>query len=130
MEGRPGIRWDEATGLPPKWEMKHAKAYVWHPYGYSEMTGLVNASFEAREVGLFPVPHMMLVKSHFEGALEFMDQPGEPSPAGRRGDAVIPHCHGLPLLRDLYDNPAVIAMANFEILKLFCQKMTLPPAGC
>ena len=41
------------------------------------MTGLVNASFATRTVSLSPTPHMMLVKAHFEGALEFLDQPGE-----------------------------------------------------
>ena len=128
MEGRPGIRWDEATGLPPKWEMKHAKAYVWHPYGYSEVTGLVNASFEAREVGLFPVPHMMLVKSHFEGALEFMDQPGEPSPAGATPSFhTVMDCHCLGIYTIILLS---LPWPILKILKLCCQKMTLPPAGC
>jgi hypothetical protein len=57
--------------------MQYASAYVWHPYGYSELTGLANASFATREVALYPTPHTMLVKAHFEGALEFLDAPGE-----------------------------------------------------
>ena len=57
--------------------MKYASAYVWHPYGYSEITGLANASFVDREVALYPTPHTMLVKAHFEGSLEFLDAPGE-----------------------------------------------------
>lgn len=72
-----GIRWDDASGLPAEFEMAHAQAYVWHPYGYSEMTGLANASFAEKEVALYPTPHTMLVKMHLEGALEFLDAPGE-----------------------------------------------------
>jgi hypothetical protein len=77
VAGRPGVRWDDATGLPAQFEMQYASAYVWHPYGYSELTGLANASFATREVALYPTPHTMLVKAHFEGALEFLDAPGE-----------------------------------------------------
>lgn len=77
VAGKPGIRWDAATGLPDEFEMKYATAYVWHPYGYSELTGLTNASFVNREVALHPTPHTMLVKAHFEGSLQFLDSPGE-----------------------------------------------------
>eukprot|EP01052_Picozoa_sp_SAG31_P006453 SAG31_NODE_297_length_18175_cov_68.266659_9_plen_338_part_00 len=77
VAGRPGIRWDVATGLPDQFEMKYASAYVWHPYGYSELTGLANCSFLDREVALYPTPHTMLVKAHFEGSLQFLDAPGE-----------------------------------------------------
>jgi hypothetical protein len=80
VAGRPGIRWARATGLPLHFEMAHASAYVWHPYGYSEITGLANATFlpdGGGEVALYPTPHTMLVKAHFEGSLQFLDAPGE-----------------------------------------------------
>lgn len=77
VAGRSGIRWDDATGLPGHFEIKYASAYVWHPYGYSEMTGLANASFLDKEVALYPTPHTMLVKAHLEGSLQFLDAPGE-----------------------------------------------------
>lgn len=34
IDGRPGLWWTNDTGLPATFDDTHAKAYVWHPYGY------------------------------------------------------------------------------------------------
>ena len=70
--------WSEATGLPATFETKHARAYVWHPYGYSELTGIGAVNFTTRTVeSLEPTPHLGLVKMRLEGSLDFLDEPGE-----------------------------------------------------
>ena len=75
--GKAGFRWDRATGLPATFETAHARAWVWHPYGYSELTGLADASFANRTARLSPAPHFSLVKMFLEGAREFVDEAGE-----------------------------------------------------
>jgi hypothetical protein len=77
VDGKSGFEWSNLTGLPEKFETRFARAYVWHPYGYSEVTGLSNVSFVNRTAALDPSPHFMLVKMFLDGALEFLDEPGE-----------------------------------------------------
>ena len=72
-----GFMWTTATGLPPRFETSFARAYVWHPYGYSELTGLQQVNFSAKTAQLSPTPHMMLVKMRLEGAIDFIDEAGE-----------------------------------------------------
>ena len=75
--GKAGFRWSEATGLPATFERTHLKVNVWHPYGYSELTGVGEVDFSTKEMSVSPVPHVMLVKIWVEGAVELLDAPGE-----------------------------------------------------
>ena len=75
--GGSSFRWSNRTGLPVTFETSHAKGYTWHPYGYSEVTSLVDVNFVNRTASLEPAPHMPLVKMFLQGSVDFIDEPGE-----------------------------------------------------
>ena len=58
--------------LPAQFETAHLRAYVWHPYGYSELTGVRNVSWVNRSAALFPPPHVGLVKMKLEARWYFL----------------------------------------------------------